>query len=194
MPLLAKPERGSSMAYRLTKIYTRAGDKGETRLGDNSRVSKDNPRVEAYGTVDELNSLIGLLLTYPLNKVMNEALEEVQHDLFDLGGELSNAGLPLLDEKRVTALEKLLDELNAQLPPLKEYVLPGGTRAAAICHLARTVCRRAERRVVTLGSTHELREVSLQYLNRLSDLLFVMARSINRKNGSPEVLWRRDRL
>jgi cob(I)alamin adenosyltransferase len=179
------------MGHRLSKIYTRTGDDGTTGLGDGTRVPKDHARVEAFGAVDELNSAIGLLLTEPLPDDIHACLTDVQNTLFDLGGELSIPGYSLLTEHRVTALEQVLDELNSQLPPLKEFILPGGTRAAALCHSARAVCRRAERRVFTLLRDAGPRHLSLIYLNRLSDLLFVIARSLNKTAGEPETLWRR---
>ncbi len=179
------------MGHRLSKIYTRTGDDGTTGLGDGTRVSKDHARVEAFGTVDELNAVIGVLLTEPLPDAVRACLTEVQNTLFDVGGELSIPGYSLLTEQCVTTLERILDELNSELPPLKEFILPGGTRAAALCHVARAVCRRAERRVFTLLHDTGARHLSLIYLNRLSDLLFVVARSLNKAAGEPEPLWRR---
>lgn len=179
------------MGHRLSKIYTRTGDDGTTGLGDGTRVPKDHARVEAFGAVDELNSAIGLLLSEPLPADIHACLTDVQNTLFDLGGELSIPGYSLLSEQRVTALERVLDELNSELPPLKEFILPGGTRAAALCHLARAVCRRAERRVFTLLRDAGQQHLSLIYLNRLSDLLFVIARSLNKTAGESETLWRR---
>lgn len=178
------------MGHRLSKIYTRTGDDGTTGLGDGTRVPKDHARVEAFGTVDELNSVIGLLLTEPLPDRIRACLTEVQNALFDLGGELSIPGYNLITEQSITALEDILDELNSGLPPLKEFILPGGTRAGALCHLARAVCRRTERRVFTLLKQTGTRHFSLAYLNRLSDLLFVMARSLNKAAGEPETQWR----
>ncbi len=177
------------MGHRLSKIYTRTGDDGTTGLGDGTRVQKDSARVEAYGTVDELNSVVGLLLCEPLGDEVRTALTRIQHTLFDLGGELCIPGRRVLIEAQVTALENLLDRLNAALAPLKEFILPGGTRAAALCHVARTVCRRAERRVCTLARSEPVPPVTLKYLNRLSDLLFVMARAINRTANVPDTLW-----
>lgn len=177
------------MGHRLTKIYTRTGDDGSTGLGDGTRVPKDSVRVEAYGTVDELNSMIGLLLCEALGDDVRAALTDIQHTLFDLGGELCIPGRSVLTEAQVTDLENILDQLNASLAPLKEFILPGGTRAAALCHLARTVCRRAERRVYTLSRGEPVSPVTLKYLNRLSDLLFVMARAMNQASGVPDVLW-----
>lgn len=177
------------MKYRLSKIYTRQGDKGTTRLGDGSPVSKHNPRVESYGNVDELNSVIGLIGGHELPDGMKEILNRIQHDLFDLGGELCIPGHSMIKGDRVQHLEEVIDELNRNLVPLEEFVLPGGTQAAALCHVARTVCRRAERSLVALSQTEEITELALSYLNRLSDLLFVMARSINKNAGLPDVLW-----
>jgi len=177
------------MGHRLTKIYTRTGDDGSTGLGDGTRVPKDHVRVEAFGTVDELNSILGLLLCEPFDNDLRAALTRVQHALFDLGGELCIPGRSVLNAAQVTELEDLLDRLNADLTPLKEFILPGGTRGAALCHMARSVCRRAERRVYTLSCREPVSPVSLKYLNRLSDLLFVLARALNRAGGTPDVLW-----
>lgn len=177
------------MGHRLSKIYTRTGDQGATGLGDGSRVDKDHPRVEAFGDLDELNSVIGLVLTEELPAMVREALVHIQHDLFDLGGELSVPGRVAFSEKPVARIEALIDQMNAELPYLKEFILPGGQRAAACCHLARAVCRRAERRVVALARTESINPHALQYLNRLSDLLFVLARYINQQAGVPDVLW-----
>lgn len=176
------------MGYRLSKIYTRTGDKGSTGLGGNVRVDKDHPRVEAFGTVDELNSVIGMLLACKLPDEVCAVLIDVQHDLFDLGSELAQPGKHLIPPNYVTRLEKTLDRFNDELPPLEEFILPGGGMAAAHCHLARTVCRRAERRVVTLGKSETINNESLRYLNRLSDLLFVLGRVLARAAGG-EVLW-----
>ena len=181
------------MGNRLSKIYTRTGDQGDTGLGDGARVRKDHARVEAYGTVDELNSALGLLLTHSLPESVRASLVEVQHRLFDLGGELSIPGHVMLEAASVTELEQTLDRLNADLAPLQEFILPGGTAAAAVCHLARAVCRRAERRVVTLAQDEVVNPVAIRYLNRLSDLLFVMARHLNQAAGMADVLWRHER-
>jgi len=181
------------MGNRLTKIYTRTGDDGTTGLGDGSRVAKDDARVSALGTVDELNSCVGLLLAEPLDEDVRACLTEVQHDLFDLGGELSIPGYQALRDDQLGALERLLDGYNATLEPLKEFILPGGSRAAALCHVARTVCRRAERCVASLASVSAIGPYSLKYLNRLSDLLFVLSRILNRRGGGSDVLWRKDR-
>ena len=177
------------MGNRLSKIYTRTGDNGTTGLGDGSRVEKDNLRVETYGTVDELNSLIGLVLTCDMDDAIRACLTRTQHELFDLGGELCMPGYTLVPEACVGQLEKDLDKFNEDLPPLKDFILPGGSEAAARCHLARTVCRRAERRVYSL---HKLTAVNihiLHYLNRLSDLLFVIARVCARHENGQEVFW-----
>lgn len=177
------------MGHRLTRIYTRTGDDGSTGLGDGTRVPKDHARIEAIGTVDELNSLLGLLLCESFDPDWRATLTRIQHTLFDLGGELSIPGRQVLTETQVTELEDLLDRLNADLAPLKDFILPGGSRSAAFCHLARCVCRRAERRVYALSRHEPVAPVSLKYLNRLSDLLFVLARSLNRANDTPDVLW-----
>lgn len=177
------------MANRLTRIYTRTGDDGTTGLSDGSRVAKDALRIEAMGTVDELNSSIGVLLAENLPDSARSCLVGVQHDLFDLGGELSLPGHPVIAEAHVTRLEAALDEFNAGLPALKDFILPGGSRAAALAHVARTVCRRAERRVVTLSQQEAVAAPALHYLNRLSDLLFVLARVLNRHAGGSDVLW-----
>ena len=181
------------MGYRLSRIYTKTGDRGTTGLGDGSRVSKDDLRIECCGEIDELNSVVGLLIAFDPPSEIGAFLTEVQHDLFDLGGELSIPGHSILTEERVPALERILDELNRPLSPLREFILPGGGRAAAVCHLARAVCRRAERRLVALHSREPVGDVTLRYLNRLSDLLFVMARAINRAEGREDVLWNRNR-
>jgi len=177
------------MGHRLSKIYTRTGDDGSTGLGDGTRVPKDHARVEAYGSVDELNSVLGLLLCESPPGDIHNALTSIQHSLFDLGGELCIPGRQVIREADVTALEDLLDRLNADLAPLKEFILPGGSRAAALCHLARTVCRRAERRLYTLSRLETVAPPALKYLNRLSDLLFVMARAINHAAQVPDILW-----
>lgn len=174
------------MANRLTKIYTRTGDKGDTGLADGSRVAKDAPRIEAMGDIDELNSAIGVLLTEDLPADLRSCLTNVQNDLFDLGGELSVPGHPILAESHVARLETALDQFNATLPALKDFILPGGLRSAALAHIARTVCRRAERRVVTLAKTEAVPALACPYLNRLSDLLFVVGRVLNRGG---DVLW-----
>ena len=177
------------MGHRLSKIYTRTGDKGETGLGDGSRVEKDHIRVEAFGTVDELNSIIGMILAHEPPEEISECLNKVQHHLFDLGGELCIPGHNALDESYITYLENTLDSFNADLPMLKEFILPAGGKATSTCHLARSVCRRAERRVVTLSKDENVSPYSIQYLNRLSDLLFVTARVLARHENGSEVLW-----
>jgi len=181
------------MGHRLSKITTRTGDAGETGLGDGTRVSKDSARVRALGDLDELNCVLGLVLAEDVPEAMREALVQVQHDLFDLGGELSIPGHKLLKPSRVEALEETLEAWNAGLEPLKEFILPGGTRAAAAAHLARTVCRRAERSVVALGREDKVSDVARRYLNRLSDLLFVAGRLLNRHAGQNDVQWRHER-
>jgi cob(I)alamin adenosyltransferase len=181
------------MGHRLSKITTRTGDAGETGLGDGSRVPKDHPRVAALGDVDELNSALGLVLSEELPKEARAVLSEVQQDLFDLGGELSIPGHSLLKPERVEFLETRVQAWNKDLPPLKEFILPGGSRAAAAAHLARTVCRRAERSVVALGRKDKVSEHVRQYLNRLSDLLFVAGRVLNRAAGFGDVQWRHQR-
>ncbi len=177
------------MGNRLSKIYTRTGDKGTTGLGDGSRVDKDNLRVEAFGTVDELNSTVGLVLAANLPVNVQTILNRVQHELFDLGGELCMPGTTLIPDHYVEGIEAELDLLNADLPPLKDFILPGGSESAARCHLARTVCRRAERRVITLARDEDVNPVTIRYLNRLSDFLFVAARVLARADGGSEVLW-----
>lgn len=177
------------MGNRLSKIYTRTGDKGTTGLGDGSRVDKDNLRVETYGTVDELNSLVGLVLCSGMDDTIRACLTRTQHELFDLGGELCMPGYTLVPGAYIDQLERDLDRFNEDLPPLKDFILPGGSEAAARCHLARTVCRRAERLLVSLAKVENINETSLRYLNRLSDLLFVIARVLARANGGQEVIW-----
>jgi len=181
------------MGHRLSKIVTRTGDAGTTGLGDGSRVAKDSPRVDAIGTVDELNSTVGLLLAEPLPDGIAALLTEVQHDLFDLGGELSIPGHAAVTDRHVARLEEAVERYNADLGPLKDFVLPGGSRAAALAHVARTVCRRAERTVIVLANAESVGMPVRIYLNRLSDLLFVLARALNRAAGRPDVLWRKDR-
>lgn len=177
------------MGNRLSKIYTRTGDKGTTGLGDGSRVDKDSLRVETFGTVDELNSLIGVLLCTGMQDDIRNSLTRTQHELFDLGGELCMPGYTLIPESCVEQLEADLDSFNEELPPLKDFILPGGSESAARCHHARTVCRRAERLLVSLSKVEDINDISLRYLNRLSDLLFVLARVLARADGGKEVLW-----
>ncbi len=182
------------MGNRLSKIYTRTGDDGTTGLGDGSRTNKDSARVEAYGTIDELNSTLGVLLACDdVPEDVRELLVRVQHALFDLGGELCVPGMAMIHDTDVTALEQTLDHYNADLPRLKEFILPGGGMAAAQCHVARTVCRRAERRVVTLARNESVRAEAVRYLNRLSDLLFVLCRVLARAGGHGEVLWQHEK-
>ena len=181
------------MGHRLSKIVTRTGDSGTTGLGDGSRVPKDSARIDAIGAVDELNSVLGVLLAESPPADVAAFLVEVQHDLFDFGGELSIPGYCAVGDAHVMRLDEAIDRLNADLPPLKEFILPGGSRAASLAHVARTVCRRAERSLVHLGNAVEVREPLRKYLNRLSDLLFVTARVLNREAGRTDVLWRKDR-
>ena len=181
------------MGNRLSKIYTRTGDDGTTGLGDGSRTRKDSARVNAYGTVDEANSAIGLLLAADLPEDVRDLLTAIQHQLFDLGGELCIPGHAAISDEDVERLEAHLDRHNADLPPLKDFILPGGGEAAARCHLARTIVRRAEREAVTLSCTEAVRPQAVRYLNRLSDLLFVLARVLARASGHGEVLWRHER-
>ncbi|HEY8085728.1 MAG TPA: cob(I)yrinic acid a,c-diamide adenosyltransferase [Methylophilaceae bacterium] len=179
------------MGNRLSKIYTRTGDDGSTGLGDGSRTAKNSPRVEAMGDVDELNSILGVLMVETMPESIHKILIAIQHDLFDLGGELCIPGYVLLKSDRTDWLEQRLDEMNEHLSPLKEFILPGGTRAAALTHQARTVCRRAERRIVTMRESESVAPAVAQYINRLSDFLFVLARTFNRLTGEPDVLWNR---
>ena len=181
------------MGHRLSKIVTRTGDAGTTGLGDGSRVGKDSRRIAAIGDVDELNSTLGVLLAEALPEAISACLLEVQHDLFDLGGELSIPGYSAVGDAHVGRLEEAVERFNASLPPLKEFILPGGTRPAALAHVARTVCRRAERAVVTLAAGEAVNEPVRRYLNRLSDLLFVIARTLNRAAAGSDVLWQRGR-
>jgi cob(I)alamin adenosyltransferase len=177
------------MGHRLTKIYTRTGDDGTTGLGDGSRTEKDSLRVEAIGTVDELNSHIGLLLAHELPQDIKDLLSGIQHDLFDLGGEICIPGREDLTPKNVIHLETALDHYNAKLSPLKEFILPGGSMSASSCHIIRTVCRRAERRLISLKRHEVVSEQAVRYLNRLSDLMFVLARYMNLSKGVDDVLW-----
>lgn len=183
-----KTRGGGAMGHRLSKIYTRTGDAGTTGLADGSRVEKDSPRMQAIGEADELNSFIGAILVHDLPEEVRECLVDVQHALFDLGGELAIPGSATLTREYVTALERALDDLNATLPPLKEFILPGGNAAAVAGHLARAVCRRVERRLVSLARDENVNEQSRKYVNRLSDLLFVVSRVLARRSGG-EVYW-----
>ncbi len=181
------------MGHRLSKITTRTGDAGETGLADGSRVAKDSARIAALGEVDELNSLLGVLLAEDMPAAVRAVLVDVQHDLFDLGGEMAIPGHAIVTDAQVARLETHTENFNADLAPLKEFILPAGARAAALAHLARTVCRRAERSVVALARTDPVTANARVYLNRLSDLLFVLGRVLNRAGGGSDVLWRRDR-
>jgi cob(I)alamin adenosyltransferase len=181
------------MGYRLSKITTRTGDAGDTGLGDGARVAKDSPRIQALGDIDELNSCLGLLLAEKPPAPIAAALLQVQHDLFDLGGEVCIPGHSMITEQHVMRLEALSEAHNSKLKPLKEFILPGGTRAAAAAHLARAVCRRAERSLVALGRDEAVNERARQYLNRLSDLLFVLGRALNRAARRGDVLWKHAR-
>ena len=182
------------MKDRLTQIVTRTGDKGTTGLSDGSRVDKDHPRIEAIGDVDELNSVLGLLLSCSLPEDIARDLRDVQQRLFDIGGELSIPGEQKLRPETVMVIEHLVEKHNAVLPPLREFILPGGSEAAARCHVARAVCRRAERRIVALSREEDVNPNLLAYVNRLSDLLFVIARVLARLEGGQEVYWRSERL
>lgn len=181
------------MGHRLSKISTRTGDDGSTGLGDGRRVPKDSLRVHAMGEVDELNAQIGLLLCEELPPALREELVSIQHDLFDLGGELCIPGYILIRDTHVARLDALLEKYNAALPPLKEFILPAGARTAALAHVCRTVCRRAERAIVALGTSETVGADARRYANRLSDLLFVLARVLNRHAGSGDVLWEKER-
>jgi cob(I)alamin adenosyltransferase len=187
-------KRIKKMGNRLTKLYTKTGDDGTTGLGDGSRTAKDSIRIEAVGTIDELNSWIGLLIAdLPVDEVLTESLTEIQHRLFDLGGELAVPGFQLITKEMVSDLEALCDELNGALPPLKEFILPGGSKAAGLCHMARAVARRAERAIVTLAKKEAVADDLRRYINRLSDVLFVMARQLARRDGGQEVFWKSKR-
>ena len=177
------------MANRLTKIVTRTGDKGTTGLGDGTRVPKDAPRVRAMGDIDELNSAIGCVLAEEIPDSIRDGLRAVQNDLFDLGGEVCIPGRAALTKQHIERTEKRLEALREKLPPLKDFVLPGGTRAAAACHLARAICRRAERSLVELHHAEPVSALALQYVNRLSDLLFLAARTLNKEPGGKETIW-----
>lgn len=178
------------MGNRLTKLYTKTGDDGTTGLGDGSRTTKDSLRIEAVGTIDELNSWMGLLITeLPNDEALLEPLTEIQHRLFDLGGELAVPGFQLIQPEMVTSLEAQCDALNSELPPLKEFILPGGSKSAGLCHMARAVSRRAERIIVALNRQEPLNQPLCEYINRLSDVLFVMARTLSRRDGGTEIFW-----
>jgi len=177
------------MGHRLSKIYTRTGDEGTTGLGDGTRVAKDHPRVEAIGCIDELNSAIGTVLAYEIPGAIRECFNKVQHTLFDLGGELSIPNRQVTTEEDVSYLESVLDDLNEELPRLKEFILPSGGLATSHCHLARCICRRAERRCWTFAKAEQINPQALAYINRLSDLLFVACRILARHENGAEVLW-----
>ena len=178
------------MVNRLTQIYTKTGDEGKTGLGDGTRVEKFSARIECLGCVDELNSIIGLILTE--NVPQTHILKKIQHDLFDIGGELSIPNYKKIDMRKVSFLEQELDQMNASLPPLKDFILPGGSKPAAYTHLARTVCRRVERNLFLLNDREEVNKNALKYINRLSDFLFVLARYINKENSNDDILWQKD--
>jgi cob(I)alamin adenosyltransferase len=182
------------MGNRLSKIYTRTGDAGTTGLGDGSRIAKDSPRVQALGDIDELNSALGVLLAVITDDDIEKSLLEIQHDLFDLGGEVSIPGSSFIADSASRRLEDLIDHYNQYLPALKEFILPSGGQATAWCHLARAICRRAERSMVSLSADQALSPNALSYINRLSDLLFVLARTLARQNGGHEVMWDRGRF
>ncbi|MBL0285442.1 MAG: cob(I)yrinic acid a,c-diamide adenosyltransferase [Zoogloea sp.] len=179
------------MGHRLSKIYTRTGDAGTTGLGNGNRVSKNSLRIHTLGEVDEANAAIGIMLCEELPDDVRVLLTNVQHDLFDLGGEVCIPGMEMITAKQVEHLEEELDRFNDDLEPLKDFILPGGTRAAALAHQARTVCRRAERMIVALGQEESVNDAPRQYLNRLSDLLFVLGRVLNRAGGRGDVLWQK---
>lgn len=179
------------MGHRLSKIYTRTVDAGTTGLGNGNRVSKNSLRIHTLGEVDEVNAAIGILLCEELPEDVRTLLTNVQHDLFDLGGEVCIPGMEMITAKQVQHLEDELDRFNDDLEPLKDFILPGGTRAAALSHQARTICRRAERMIVALGQEEAVNDAPRQYLNRLSDLLFVLGRVLNRAGGRGDVLWQK---
>ncbi len=181
------------MGNRLSKIATRTGDNGTTGLGDGSRTEKDSMRIHSLGEVDELNSFVGLLLCEDMPPALREELVSIQHDLFDLGGELCIPGYTLITDEHVARLDGLLEKYNADLEPLKDFILPAGSRAASIAHVCRTVCRRAERSIVTLGKSEAINDHPRQYVNRLSDLMFVLSRVLNRFAGGSDVLWQHER-
>jgi cob(I)alamin adenosyltransferase len=181
------------MGNRLSKISTRTGDDGTTGLGDGSRTAKDSPRIDSLGEVDELNSFVGLLLCEDMPDALREELVSIQHDLFDLGGELCIPGYELINDEHVARLDALVEKYNAELPVLKEFILPAGSRAASLAHVCRTVCRRAERAIVALSHHEAIRPHPRKYVNRLSDLMFVLARVLNRFAGGSDVLWQHER-
>jgi cob(I)alamin adenosyltransferase len=177
------------LGNRLSKIYTRTGDDGTTGLGTGERVSKDSLRIEACGALDELNSALGVMIAAGPPEQLNDMLGNVQQTLFDLGGEISLPGSNLIDAEKVLQLESAMDQLNEVLPPLKDFIMPGGNAAGAACHMARAICRRAERRLVSLAQQETINEHAVHYINRLSDFLFILARTLNRAEGIPEILW-----
>lgn len=179
------------MKNRISRVVTRSGDLGQTGLADGSRVSKDSARIEAIGQVDELNSVIGMVISEGLPEKMTNELHSIQNDLFNMGGELAIVSRALITEEKLLVIEKLAEEYNDELPPLREFVLPGGTKTAALCHLARSVCRRAERAVVALGKQEKVSPVLCQYLNRLSDLFFIYARVINKMTDQTDIFWKK---
>lgn len=182
------------MSKRITRVYTRTGDDGTTGLGDGSRTEKDNLRIRVIGIVDELNSSLGVLNASGIAEDLAGYILNVQHRLFDIGAEISIPGNARINESHVVRLEELIDNYNADLEPLKEFILPGGNMQAAICHLARTICRRTERELVRLGRAQYINPHTLAYINRLSDLLFVFARTLNQRKGGKEIYWDKDRL
>ena len=189
MSTIQNEQESERKGNRLSKIVTRTGDAGTTGLGDGSRTTKDSLRIDAIGEVDELNSGLGVLLCEEMPEKIRAALLDVQNDLFDLGGELCLPGMNVMKDVQVARLEQLADDFNADLPMLKEFILPGGTRAASLAHLSRTVCRRAERAMVRLHNAEPLSETARRYINRLSDLLFILGRALNRAGGRGDVLW-----
>ena len=182
------------MGNRLTKIYTKTGDSGLTGLADGSRTEKDSLRISVIGDVDELNSLLGLLIAINIDEEIKVCLLDIQNILFDLGGELAIPDSEVITEARVQYLEKIIDQYNASLPPLKEFILPGGSVPAAVCHTARAVCRRTERQLVGLSREISINNVSLKFLNRLSDLLFIFARTLALSEGGKEIYWQSERI
>ncbi len=181
------------MGYRLSKIYTRTGDDGTTGLSDGSRIDKDSLRITTIGSIDELNSLIGVIRSEEIDQESRKLLTEIQHHLFDIGGELSMPDQRLMTAESITWLEQQLDSINAELDPLEDFILPGGCKSAAICHVTRSVCRRAERDVVSLSRGEDISSVIPGYLNRLSDLLFVLARHLNKSDNQPDILWQHNK-